>query len=143
MNHDYFKKQIKKNRIIWWSLFGLALGITLIGFLVLKLMNNNHCYDILGMGGGISSFLLLFAFISSCITCNSYKINVNVVTVYSSFRTRIILVNDKLYEKYQRVLFTKTISNAFLLGNKKVEVFISFSNEVSVKVNGKFIPKFK
>ncbi len=138
------KNKLKYFRISFLILFAISITTTAIGFIVLKLLNNDACYTVLGMGGSITTFILIFVLVSFACTFSSFRIGeANRVDVYATFITRLIFVNNKLYSEHKKGFFEKSKPATFLLGKKKVEVLISQSNEVSVRVDGQFIPKIK
>lgn len=85
------------------------------------------------------SVALVCWIMSFCIKYKKFNIDNNEIEVYAGFSNHYIKVNGELKDEYKSSFSFTPIKLSCLINNKKLEITISLSNNITIKFNDELI----
>ena len=130
----------KMKTIRLWSL--IVLGTTIFNIIFWILSINSGISWLLAVAWALIVWdvvALVFWIMSFTVKYKKLVIDNNEIEIYAGLSNRYIKVNGILKDEYKAISSFTPIALSCLLGDKKLEVIISTSNRIVVKLDGEFV----
>ena len=127
----------KNKIIIFWSLILLGTIISNIIFWILAI--NSGIIWLIALAWVLifwDIFAIIFWIMSFNVKYKKFMIDNNEIEIYAGLSNHYIKINGELKDEYKTISIFTPIKLSCLLNDKKLEVTISTSNHIVVKVNG-------
>lgn len=133
------KKKINKNRIILCTIALITILITIIFYS--SSIDEIYKYSFIYFFIWINTFAIIFAISSFfSIRYKTYYYNKNTIIVYAGWSHHYIKVNGTIYDEHTTILsFTPIKLSCNIDENTQIDVTISLSNKISLKINNKLL----